>query len=120
MEEQRLCDSEYRFMQIVWEHAPVGSGELVRLCREELGWKKSTTYTMLKKMCQKGLAQNQDSLVTSLVPRQQVQTQESEKFVEQTFSGSLPSFLVSFLKGKTLSREEAEELKQLIDQHKEG
>lgn len=120
MEHKRLCESDFRFMEVIWDSEPLSSSQLVTLCQQRLGWKKSTTYTMLKKMCQKGLAQNQDSLVTSLVPRQQVQTQESEKFVEQTFSGSLPSFLVSFLKGKTLSREEAEELKQLIDQHKEG
>ena len=120
MEHKRLCESDFRFMEVIWDRGPLSSSQLVTLCHQRLGWKKSTTYTMLKKMCQKGLAQNQDSLVTSLVPRQQVQTQESEKFVEQTFSGSLPSFLVSFLKGKTLSREEAEELKQLIDQHKEG
>ena len=118
MEHKRLCESDFRFMEVIWDSEPLSSSQLVTLCQQRLGWKKSTTYTMLKKMCQKGLAQNQDSLVTSLVPRQQVQTQESEKFVEQTFSGSLPSFLVSFLKGKTLSREEAEELKQLIDQHK--
>ena len=120
MEHKRLCESDFRFMEVIWDSEPLSSSQLVTLCQQRLGWKKSTTYTMLKKMCQKGLAQNQDSLVTSLVPRQQVQPQESEKFVEQTFSGSLPSFLVSFLKGKTLSREEAEELKQLIDQHKEG
>lgn len=120
MEYKRLCESDYRFMSVIWEHEPLTSTKLVELCGEKLGWKKSTTYTMLKKLCEKGLARNEDTVVTALVSREQVQAYESERFVEQTFAGSLPGFLVSFLEGRKISQEEAEQLKRLIDQHKEG
>lgn len=120
MEYKRLCESDYRFMSVIWEHEPLTSTKLVELCGEKLGWKKSTTYTMLKKLCEKGLARNEDTVVTALVSREQVQAYESERFVEQTFAGSLPGFLVSFLGGRKISQEEAEQLKRLIDQHKEG
>lgn len=119
MEELRLCNSDYRFMTIVWEHAPVGSGELVRLCQEQLGWKKSTTYTEIKRLCEKGLLKNEKAIVEPLVSREVVQAQESDAFVERTFAGSLPGFLAAFLGGKKLSREEAEELKELIDHYRE-
>ena len=120
MEPWKLCESDYRFMQVVWDYAPMTSGELVTLCQKELGWKKSTTYTVLRKLCQKGMVQNVDTVVSALVPRAQVQADESTRFVERTFNGSLPGFLVSFLGGKTISEQEAEELKRLIDAHKEG
>ena len=120
MEELKLCESDFRFMSILWEHEPLSSGELVTLCTAELGWKKSTTYTVLKKLCQRGFAQNEGSVVIALVPRDRVQAYESERLVERTFGGSLPVFLASFLGGKTISDEEAAELKRLIDQHKEG
>lgn len=120
MERKRLCESDYRFMSVIWDNEPVHSMKLVELCRETLGWKKSTTYTMLKKLCEKGFAQNENATVTSLIPRGDVQAAESELFVEQTFAGSLSNFLVSFLGGKTISEQEAAELKRLIDEHKEG
>lgn len=119
MEEYRLCNSDYRFMMIVWEHAPVGSGELVRLCQEQLGWKKSTTYTEIKRLCEKGILKNEKAVVEPLVSREEVQAQESDAFVERTFAGSLPGFLAAFLGGKKLSGEEAEELKNLIDNYRE-
>ena len=119
MDNRRLCESDYRFLQVIWDNEPVRSGRLVELCNERLGWKKSTTYTMLKKLSLKDLVKNENSMVTSLVPRDEVQTCESELFVKQTFSGSLPGFLVSFLKGKKLSAREAEELKRLIDRYRE-
>lgn len=119
MERRRLCESDYRFMDVIWDNEPVNSTKLVELCREKLGWKKSTTYTMLKKLCEKGFAQNENAVVTALIPRGEVQASESELFVEQTFGGSLPNFLVSFLGGKTISKQEAAELKRLIDAHKE-
>ena len=119
MENLKLCESDYRFMTVIWDNEPVASGQLVELCRQQLGWKKETTYTTLKKLSEKGFAQNVDTIVTSLVPREDVQAYASEHFVEHTFRGSLPQFLVSFLGGKTISEEEAEELKRLIDQHRE-
>lgn len=115
-----LCDSEYRFMQVVWEAAPVGSGRLVELCGERLGWKKSTTYTVLKKLCQRGLLENRESTVTVLVPREDVTAGAAEEFVDRTFGGSLPGFLTAFMSGRKLSSREAEELKRLIDQYQEG
>lgn len=119
MDYHRLCESDYRFMCLIWAHEPVNSTELVRLCAAELGWKKSTTYTMLRKLADKGLVENEDATVRALVPREEIQRRESRKFVEQTFSGSLPGFLVSFYGGKRISPEEAEELKKLIDGMKE-
>lgn len=119
MEYKRLCESDYRLMTVIWDEEPVNSTELVVCCKERLGWKKSTTYTMLRKLCQKGLAKNENATVTALVKREEVQAAESETFVEQTFGGSLPAFLVSFLGGKTLSEREVRELNELIEQHKE-
>lgn len=116
----RLCESDYRFMLVVWENEPVSSGRLVALCSEKLGWKKSTTYTVLRKMGEKGLLKNDDSTVSSIVPKEQVQAFESENFVDRAFEGSLPQFLTSFLGGKKISGKEADELKRLIDRHREG
>ncbi|MDO5422385.1 MAG: BlaI/MecI/CopY family transcriptional regulator [Eubacteriales bacterium] len=120
MEYLKLCDSDYRFMLIVWENAPVSSGELVKLCRERLGWKKSTTYTVIKKLSEKGYIENIDATVRVRIPKDQVQAQETDYFVERTFDGSLPLFLNAFLGGKTISRQEAEQIRRLIDEHEEG
>lgn len=119
MEYLKLCDSDYRFMLIVWEHAPVNSGELVKLCNEILGWKKSTTYTTIKKLCEKGYIRNENAIVSVLIEKERVQTDESEYFVKRTFGGSLPQFLTAFLGGKKISAEEAQKIKDLIDQHSE-
>ena len=119
METYHLSNSEYRFMQIVWRAAPVGSGRLVELCARELGWKKSTTYTVLKKMCEKGLLQNENSTVTVLAPQETVTAEAAGTLVEQTFGGSLPGFLAAFMSGRKLTEAEAEDLKRLIDTHRE-
>ena len=114
MEYAKLCDSEYRFMCVIWEAEPVSSGQLVSLCQEKLGWKKSTTYTVLRKLCEKGYLENKDTIVSA-----QIQAKESEEFVERTFDGSLPGFIAAFLGGRKISGEEAEALKQMIEAHKE-
>lgn len=119
MEYSKLCDSDYRFMCVVWENAPVNSGDLVKLCQEQLGWKKSTTYTVVRKMCEKGYIDNNNATVTVLIPKEQVQADESEYFVERTFDGSLPGFISAFLGGKKISSKEAQMLKKMIDEHKE-
>ena len=119
MEDLKLCESDYRFMSIIWDHEPLSSRSLVELCRQELSWKKSTTYTILKRLCERGFAQNDESSVRALVPREQVQSYASEHFVEHTFRGSLPGFLAAFLGGRTLSEQEAAQLKKLIDEHRE-
>ena len=116
---RRLAESDFRLMNIIWNNEPVGSMQLVDICLKELGWKKSTTFTMLRKMCTKGLAKNEISVVTSIVPRSEIQRAESDFFVKQVFSGSLPSFVVSFMDGKKITEKEAEELKRLIDEHRE-
>jgi len=120
MENRRLSNGEAHFLDIIWDNEPVPSGRLVELCLEKLGWKKSTTYTRLKILTEKGYVKNENSTVTSLVSRGEVQAAESTFVVQQTFAGSLPGFLVSFLGGKTISDQEAEELKRLIDEHREN
>lgn len=120
MEQYHLSDSEYRFLQVVWAAEPVGSGELVHLCAAELGWKKSTTYTVLKKLCEKGVLKNESSIVSSAVARETVAGDAAETFVEKAFGGSLPGFLTAFMGGRKLTAQEAEALRRLIDQYGEG
>ncbi len=119
METPKIFDSEYRFACIVWAREPVTTKELVRLCQEQLEWKRTTTYTVLKRLCERGIFQTEHSVVTSKIPREEIQRGESRQFVKRTFGGSLPSFIAAFLGGDTLSEQEAEELKAMIDQHKE-
>ncbi len=119
MEYAKLCDSDYRFMCIVWKYAPVNSGELVKLCQEGLGWKKSTTYTVIKKLCEKGFIKSDDAVVSVLIPKEKAQAKEAEYFVERTFENSLPSFVAAFLGGKKLTKKEAKALKKLIEEHRE-
>lgn len=113
--ELRLCESDFRFMEVVWEHAPVRSGELVKLCSEALGWKKPTTYTVIRKMCEKGFIKNEDSVVSVIVEKEKCQRAESEYVVKSRFKGSLPSFITAFFGGRSLSESDAEDLKNLID-----
>ena len=120
MDGNRLTYGERRLMQLVWDNEPLLSGQLTEICLRELGWKKSTTYTMLKKLVEKGYVRNENAMVTALVSRETARAEESRYVVETSFAGSLPSFLVSFLGGKTISDAEAEDLKQLIDAHREG
>ncbi|AKL95253.1 transcriptional repressor, CopY family [Clostridium aceticum] len=119
MDKFSLCESEYRFASIVWENEPVSSGELVGLCNEKLGWKKSTTYTVLKKLCDREIFKNENAIVSAIVKQEQVQKFESQKFLDKTFNGSLPRFIASFMSGKKLSKTEADVLKKLIDSYKE-
>lgn len=120
MDNLRLADGEYRFACIVWEHEPLPSGRLVELCREQLGWKKSTTYTVLKKLVDRGVLRNDNAVVSAAVPKDEVLREESRAVVERAFDGSLPSFLAHFMGGRTISAAEAEELKAVIDGFREG
>ncbi len=119
MEEYRLGAVESRFADIIWSHEPLSSGELVKLCLEELGWKKSTTYTVLRKLCDRGIFQNDGGKVTSLLSRDELHSLQSRQFVEEAFNHSLPAFLNAFIGGKGISAEEAEELKAIIDRYRE-
>lgn len=115
MEERKLGPVELRFAELIWENAPISSGELVKLCARELEWKKSTTYTVLKKLCGQGLFQNQRGTVTVLVSRQDYQARQSKQFVADTFSGSLPAFLAAFAQGAPLSQKDIADIRALID-----
>ena len=115
MTDYKLGVVETHFAELVWQHEPLSSGDLVKLCGEELGWKKSTTYTVLKKLCEKGIFRNENSLVTSLISREDYMSGQSRQFVEESFEGSLPAFLSAFSAGGKRSREEAKEIRALID-----
>ncbi len=110
---------ETRFAKLIWDNEPLASGELVKLCERELCWKKSTTYTVLKKLCEKGLFRNDGGMVTSLVSRETYYAMQSEQFLEDTFDGSLPAFLAAFTSRKALSPQEVRELQRMIDEFKE-
>lgn len=114
METPKIFDSELRFCEILWSHEPVKSSELVRLCAEELGWKKSTTYTVLKRLCDKGIFQNENGTVTSRMTKEEYAAAQSEKFLEDTFGGSLPAFLAAFTRRKKLSETELAEIQDMI------
>ena len=113
--EMKLGIVEAQFAELIWAREPISSGELVKLCEKELNWKKSTTYTVLKKLCERGIFQNNDGIVTSQLTRDEFNAVQSEQFVEDTFEGSLPAFLAAFTSRKQLSKEEVEEIRRLID-----
>ena len=112
--EIKIFDAEYRFMRIVWEREPIASPELVKLCLEEFGWKKSTTYSVIKRLSERGALKSENTIITSLVSRLQIQKYESEQILEKTFDNSLPSFIAAFLQDKKLTQDEAEQIKKLI------
>ena len=116
MTQYRLGEIEAKFAALIWDNEPLTSGRLAELCRETLSWKKSTTYTVLRRLCQRGIFQNQDGMVTSLVSKEEFYARQSEEFVEEAFSGSLPAFLAAFTSRKKLSREEIAQLQRLIDE----
>lgn len=118
MEELRLGAVETHFAEIIWGNEPLQSGELVKLCAKELDWKKSTTYTVLKKLCERGMFQNQEGVVSSLISKKEFQAMQSEKFVEETFAGSLPQFLTAFASRKKLSDKEIAELQRIIEENR--
>lgn len=104
-----------QFAELIWRHEPISSGELVKLCEKELNWKKPTTYTVLRKLCEKGLFQNVNGIVTSLLSRDAFYSVRSEQFVEETFDGSLPAFVAAFVSRRPISSEEADEIQKMID-----
>ena len=119
MEERKLGPVELRFAELIWENAPISSGELVKLCARELEWKKSTTYTMLKRLCERGIFQNENGVVTALMSKKEFGAAQSEKVIEENFNGSLPAFLAAFASRKKLSKKDVEEIQEMIDKMKE-
>ena len=118
MDDYKLGVVERRFADLNWDNEPISSGELVKLCETELSWKKSTTYTVLKKLCARGIFRNEQGTVTSRLSRQEFAARQSQQFVDETFHGSLPAFLAAFSRRKKLSDEEVTQLQQLIDENR--
>ncbi|MGN0311876.1 MAG: BlaI/MecI/CopY family transcriptional regulator [Lachnospiraceae bacterium] len=119
MEVPKVFESEYRFCLILWEHEPIGSTELVKICQEELGWKKATTYTVIKRLSERGILKNENAVVTSLVSKSQVQEAEIDELVERTFEGSLPAFVAAFTRRKDVSKDELDKIRQMLDSYTE-
>ena len=120
MDVPKIHEGEYRFCLIMWEHEPVTAAELVKLCQEQLGWKRTTTYTVIKRLGEKGVLQNDNGTVTSLVSKDQVQAAELDELVEKTFEGSLPSFVAAFTRHRKLSDREIDQLQAMIDSYRKG
>ena len=116
MADTKLGTVETHFADLIWNNEPISSGDLVKLCEQELSWKKSTTYTILRRLCERGIFQNIKGTVTSLISKDEFNAAQSEKFVEETFDGSLPKFLTAFSMRKKLSDEEIKELQKFIDE----
>ena len=119
MTEYKLAEGEAKFAELFWHREPITSPELVKLCEKEFQWKKSTTYTVLKKLCDRGIFQNEQTVVTSRISKEEFNSYRSRKFVEDSFGGSIPKFLTAFMGGKKLTAKQAEEIKDLIDSFKE-
>ena len=118
MIEYKLGEVEMKFADIIWENEPLSSGLLVKLCEDKLQWKKSTTYTILRRVCERGLFKNEEGMVSSNVTKQEFLSNKTEQFIEETFQGSLPGFIAAFTSNRKLSGEEVEELKKLIERSK--
>lgn len=120
MEIPKIFESEYRFCLILWEHEPVTAPELVKLCQEQLGWKRTTTYTVIKRLSERGVLKNEDGTVTSLVSKDEAQASEIDELVEKKFEGSLPAFVAAFTKHQNISEEELDEVQRMIDRIRKG
>ena len=120
METPKVHEGEYRFCLILWEHEPVKSKELVRLCQEQLGWKPTTTYTIIKRLSERGVLKNENTVVTSLVSKDRIQAAEIDEFVEKKFEGSLPAFVAAFTRHQKISAEEIDAVQAMIDRYRRG
>lgn len=120
MEIPKIHESEYRFCLILWENEPVTAVELVKLCQQQLGWKRTTTYTVIKRLAERGVLRNDNGTVTSLVSRDEAQASEIGELVEKKFQGSLPAFIAAFTKHQSLSRQDLDEVQRMIDRIRKG
>ena len=120
MDTPKVFDSEYRFCLILWEHEPIKSSELVNLCKEQLGWKPTTTYTVIKRLSERGVLKNENTIVSSLVSKDEVQASQINEMVEKTFEGSLPAFVAAFTRHGKISEKEIDEVQRMIDRYRKG
>jgi predicted transcriptional regulator len=120
VETPKIFESEYRFCLIMWEHAPVTAAELVKLCQEQLGWKRTTTYTVIKRLGERGVLKNENGLVMPLVSKAEAQASEIDELVEKKFEGSLPAFVAAFTKRQRLTQKDLDELQNMIDRIRRG
>lgn len=120
MAEYRLGEIEMRFAKLIWDNEPIQSGELAKLAEKEFGWKKSTTYTVIKRICEKGIFKNENGVVSSLLSHSEFQSKQSTEIVDEAFCGSLPSFVAAFVSGKKLSKKDIDELQKIIDDSRKG
>lgn len=120
MDTPKVFESEYRFCLILWEHEPIKSSELVNLCKEQLGWKPTTTYTVIKRLSERGVLKNENTIVSTLVTKDEVQAAEIDELVEKKFEGSLPAFVAAFTKHQKITQEEIDEVQQMIDRFRKG
>ena len=119
MEAPKIFESEYRFCLILWDNEPVNSGKLVQLAKEGLGWSKATTYTVIRRLCERGVLKNENTIVSALISKEEAQKSRLVEMVEETFEGSMPAFIAAFSKSKKLTRQEVDQLKALIDSYEE-
>ena len=120
MEIPKIHEGEYRFCLIMWEHAPISAAQLAKLCQEQLGWKRTTTYTVIKRLGERGILKNEDGVVTALISKEDAQAYEIDELVEKRFEGSLPAFLTAFTKRQTLTDSDLDEVQQMIDRIRRG
>ncbi len=120
MEIPKIHESEYRFCLILWEYEPVTAVELVKLCQEQLGWKRTTTYTVIKRLCERGVLQSENGTVTSLISKDEAQAFEIDELVEKKFEGSLPAFIAAFTKHQKITQKEIDEIQEMIDRFRKG
>lgn len=120
MSTPQIFDSEYKFCLLLWDLQPINSTKLVLICKEKLGWSKATTYTVIRRLSERGVVKNENSIVTALVSKEDVQKARMENLMEETFQGSIPAFIAAFSRSKKLFRQEVEQLQNLIDSFEEG
>ena len=119
MEAPKIFESEYRFCLLLWEHEPVNYTKLVALCKDQLGWSKATTYTVIRRLAQRGVIQNENTIVSSLISKEEAQRSRLEEMVDETFEGSMPAFIAAFSKSRKLTKNEVDQLQALIDSFQE-
>lgn len=119
METPKIFESEYRFCLLLWENEPINSTKLVELCKEHLGWSKATTYTVIRRLSERGVVKNENTMVSSLISKEEAQKSRLEEMVEETFEGSVPAFIAAFSRGRKLSKQDVDQLQALIDTYQE-